>query len=85
MSLRVFIDGQAGTTGLELASRLKSHARIDLLAIEENLRKDASRRRELFAEADVVVLCLPDEAARDAVELAPYDLTRGRITYRFRS
>ena len=71
MSLRVFIDGQAGTTGLELASRLESHARIDLLAIEENLRKDASRRRELFAEADVVVLCLPDEAAREAVELAP--------------
>ncbi|MDE0658344.1 MAG: N-acetyl-gamma-glutamyl-phosphate reductase [Gammaproteobacteria bacterium] len=71
MSLRVFIDGQAGTTGLELVSRLRSHARIDLLAIEENLRKDASRRQELFAEADVVVLCLPDEAAREAVELAP--------------
>ena len=71
MSLRVFIDGQAGTTGLELASRLESHAQIDLLAIDEDLRKDPSRRRELLAEADVAVLCLPDEAARQAVELAP--------------
>ena len=71
MSHRVFIDGQAGTTGLELASRLHSHAQIELLAIEDRLRKDASRRRELLAEADAVVLCLPDDAAREAVELAP--------------
>ena len=71
MPLRVFIDGQAGTTGLELASRLERHARIELLAIENHLRKDPSRRRELQSEADVVVLCLPDDAAREAVELAP--------------
>ena len=70
MSLRVFIDGQAGTTGLELASWLERHAEIELLAIEDHLRKDAARRRELFAQADAVVLCLPDEAAREAVELA---------------
>ena len=71
MSHRVFIDGQAGTTGLELASRLQGHARIEVLAIEDHLRKDACRRRELFAEADAVVLCLPDAAARDAVDLMP--------------
>lgn len=71
MSLRVFIDGQAGTTGLELASRLQSHAQIELLCVEDHLRKDASRRRELCAEADAVVLCLPDEAAREALDLAP--------------
>lgn len=71
MSLRVFIDGQAGTTGLELASRLECHVHIELLVIEEHLRKDAARRRELFAEADAVVLCLPDEAAREAIDLAP--------------
>ena len=71
MSLRVFIDGQAGTTGLELASRLERHGRIELIAIEEGRRKDSSRRRELQSEADVVVLCLPDDAAREAVELAP--------------
>ena len=68
---RVFIDGQAGTTGLELASRLACHAQIELLAIEDPLRKDPSRRRELFTQADVVVLCLPDDAAREAVDIAP--------------
>ena len=67
----VFVDGQAGTTGLELAARLRRHPQISLLAIEDRFRKDAVRRRELFAEADVVALCLPDDAARAAVELAP--------------
>ena len=71
MSHRVFIDGQAGTTGLELASRLDCHAQIELLAIEDHLRKDAARRREMLTEADIVVLCLPDDAAREAVDLAP--------------
>ena len=70
MSHRVFIDGQAGTTGLELASRLQCHAQIELLAIEDHLRKDLARRRDLFGQADVAVLCLPDEAAREAVDLA---------------
>ena len=71
MSNSVFIDGQAGTTGLELASRLRRHGGIDLLVIEERFRKDRLRRRELFAQAEVVALCLPDDAARQAVELAP--------------
>lgn len=71
MSLRVFIDGQAGTTGLELAARLQDHAQIELLAIEDGLRKDPARRGELYEQADVVVLCLPDDAAREAVDLAP--------------
>ena len=68
---RVFIDGQVGTTGLELASRLQRHGQIELLTIEERLRKDAARRCELIARADAVVLCLPDTAAREAVELVP--------------
>ena len=67
----VFIDGHAGTTGLELASRLRRHPGIDLLVIEDRLRKDAGRRRELLDRADVAVLCLPDDAARQAVDLAP--------------
>lgn len=71
MPRSVFIDGQAGTTGLELASRLRRHGQIEVLAIEERLRKDAGRRRELYDEADVAVLCLPDHAARAAVALAP--------------
>ena len=71
MTYTVFIDGRAGTTGLELAARLHRHPRIRLLAVEDHLRKDAGRRRELFARADVVALCLPDDAARAAVALAP--------------
>ncbi len=67
----VFIDGQAGTTGLELAARLRGHERIDVLGIEDQFRKDQGRRRELFEQADVAVLCLPDDSARAAVELAP--------------
>ena len=67
----VFIDGQAGTTGLELAARLKRHPAIEVIAIEDRWRKDPERRRALFAAADVVALCLPDDAAKCAVALAP--------------
>ena len=71
MTYSVFIDGQAGTTGLELAARLCRHPGIDVLAIEDRLRKDAERRQELYAEADAAVLCLPDDAAAEAARLAP--------------
>ncbi|MYE22361.1 MAG: N-acetyl-gamma-glutamyl-phosphate reductase [Gammaproteobacteria bacterium] len=71
MTPSVFIDGQAGTTGLEIAARLAGRRDLDVLAIEDEWRKDDSRRRELMRQADVVVLCLPDDAARQAVELAP--------------
>lgn len=71
MSRTVFIDGQAGTTGLEISSRLREHPAIEVLSIEERFRKDPARRRELFDQADVGVLCLPDDAAREAVALAP--------------
>ena len=71
MRHRVFIDGHAGTTGLELAARLRRHPGVELLAIDERRRKDLGRRRELFAAADVVALCLPDAAAQEAVEMAP--------------
>ena len=71
MPYSVFIDGHAGTTGLELAARLSGHVGIESLAIEDRFRKDAGRRKELFEQADVVALCLPDDAAREAVELRP--------------
>ena len=71
MTHTVFIDGQAGTTGLQLAERLAKHPRIRLLAVEERLRKDAARRQALAQEADAVVLCLPDAAAAAAARLAP--------------
>jgi len=65
----VFIDGQAGTTGLEISQRLGGRSDIDLVTIEDDLRKDADSRRARMAEADVTILCLPDAAAVEAVEL----------------
>ena len=69
MSNTVFIDGQAGTTGLELAARLRAHETIDLIEIDEASRKDPDARRSFFERADVTVLCLPDDAAREAATL----------------
>ncbi len=66
----VFIDGQAGTTGLEISQLLASREDIDLLPIEDGARKDPSARRERMQAADVTILCLPDAAAREAVTLA---------------
>ena len=67
---RIFIDGQAGTTGLEISQRLRARADIELLEIDAELRKQPQARLELMAEADVTVLCLPDSAAIEAVALA---------------
>ena len=66
---KVFIDGQAGTTGLQLKEKLLKHPYVDLLEIEESKRKDTAERQKLMNESDVVFLCLPDEAAKEAVKL----------------
>lgn len=66
----VFIDGQAGTTGLEIAERLAGRTDIDLLTIDETARKEAAARRELMEAADVTILCLPDAAAVESAALA---------------
>ncbi|HEY6599124.1 MAG TPA: N-acetyl-gamma-glutamyl-phosphate reductase [Pseudomonadales bacterium] len=73
---RVFIDGQAGTTGLEIAARLRSRRDIDLLEIDDAVRKDPIRRKSYLNEADIVLLCLPDVAAREAVALLDNTTTR---------
>lgn len=69
MAKRIFIDGEAGTTGLEIRARLEGRAGIELLAIDAARRKDAPTRKRLINEADGVVLCLPDDAAMEAVSL----------------
>ena len=65
----VFIDGQAGTTGLRIRERLASRGDVTVMEIPESSRKDPEARRRYLNEADIVILCLPDEAAREAMRL----------------
>ena len=76
MTVTVFIDGAAGTTGLEIRERLAGRDDIELLTLSESRRKDAKARAKLLNDADFVVLCLPDDAAREAVALIENDRTR---------
>lgn len=69
MTARVFIDGEAGTTGLQIRERLVKREDIRLVQIAPERRKDPQARRDAYAEADVAILCLPDEAAKAAVAL----------------
>ncbi len=69
MAATVFIDGEAGTTGLQIKQRLDSHSGIEVVSIDPARRKDADARAELLNSADAVVLCLPDDAAREAIDL----------------
>lgn len=76
MKPKIYIDGKEGTTGLQIYERLGSRTDLDLLLIDEDKRKDTEERRKFLNAADIVFLCLPDAAAREAVALIENDTTR---------
>ena len=76
MVAKVFIDGEAGTTGLQIRERLHGRRDLELLSIDPAKRKDLAERKRLLNAADVAILCLPDEAAKESVAMIENDTTR---------
>lgn len=76
MTYKVFVDGQEGTTGLQINERLQKRSDMELLKINPEKRKDTMERKRLLNEADIVFLCLPDDAAKESVSLVENDRTR---------
>ena len=69
MSARIFIDGAVGTTGLQIQSRLEGRSDIELVSLPEAVRKDVGARADMLNSVDVAILCLPDDAAIEAVAM----------------
>ena len=69
MTAQVFIDGEHGTTGLQIRTRLEGRNDVGLMSLAQEDRRNVNLRREMLNDADLVILCLPDDAAREAVSL----------------
>jgi N-acetyl-gamma-glutamyl-phosphate reductase len=76
MVAKIFIDGEAGTTGLQIRERLAGRRDLDVISIAHDKRKDLEERKRLLNEADIAILCLPDDAAKESVSLIENDTTR---------
>ncbi len=76
MTARIFIDGETGTTGLQIRERLNGRSDVQLLGLSDFERKDPDARRRVLNTCDLAILCLPDDAARDAVGLIESNETR---------
>ena len=76
MTTTVFIDGGVGTTGIEIGDRIAGRPELSLITLPEQDRKNAAARRDALNAVDIVILCLPDDAAREAVALIDNDHTR---------
>ncbi len=76
MTATIFIDGEAGTTGLQIKSRLEGRTDVRLIHLGDAKRKDASARQDALAAADIAILCLPDDAAREAAAMLKGAKTR---------
>jgi len=76
MVAKIFIDGEAGTTGLQIRERLAGRRDLEVLSIAADKRKDLNERKRLLNAADVAILCLPDDAAKESVALIENDSTK---------
>ena len=76
MVARVYIDGEAGTTGLQIRGRLSLRRDLELVSIDAAQRKDPAARKQRLNDADLVILCLPDDAAREAVAMIENDAVK---------
>ena len=76
MVAKIFIDGEAGTTGLQIRERLAGRRDLEVMSIAQDKRKDQDERKRLLNAADIAILCLPDDAAKESVRLIENDTTR---------